>query len=130
VVAALALAALGWQLVIFAQQPELRLLGLVFTTSGAFCAMSVFWTLPQTLLSERARPAGIAVISSVGLMGSASSPTVIGFLRDLTGNFAAGLLYSTALLVISMILVLAVSKRRAPASSQKAFLEAVVEVQK
>jgi ACS family 4-hydroxyphenylacetate permease-like MFS transporter len=119
VVAALALAALGWQLVIFARQPELRLLGLVFTTSGAFCGMSVFWTLPQTLLSETARPAGIAVISSVGLMGSASSPTVIGFLRDLTGNFAAGLLYSTILLVISMVLVLAVSRRQVAETSRK-----------
>ncbi len=119
VVAALALAALGWQLVIFARQPELRLLGLVFTTSGAFCGMSVFWTLPQTLLSETARPAGIAVISSVGLMGSASSPTVIGFLRDLTGNFAAGLLYSTVLLVLSMVLVLAVSRRQVAEMSRK-----------
>ena len=111
--------ALGWQLVIFAKQPELRLLGLVFTTSGAFCGMSVFWTLPQTLLSEKMRPAGIAVISSVGLMGSATSPTVIGFLRDLSGNFAAGLLYSTVLLVISMVLVLGVSRRQAAAASAK-----------
>lgn len=112
VVAALALAAIGWQLVIFGQRAELRLLGLVFTTSGAFCAMSVFWTLPQTLLSEEARPAGIAAISAVGLLGSATSPTVIGRLRDATGNFAAGLFYSTALLVISMALVVAVSRRR------------------
>ena len=118
-IAALALAALGWVLVIFCKQPELRLLGLVFTTSGAFCGMSVFWTLPQTLLSEKMRPAGIAVISSVGLMGSATSPTVIGFLRDLTGSFAAGLLYSTVLLVISMLLVLGVSRRQAAAATAK-----------
>jgi len=112
-VAALALAAIGWQLVLFGHHAELRLLGLMFTTSGAFSAMSIFWTLPQTLLSEKARPAGIAVISSVGLMGSATSPTVIGFLRDLTGNFGAGLFYSTVLLVISMVLIIAVTKRKA-----------------
>ncbi len=119
-VAALALAAIGWQLVIFAPQPEFRLLGLVCTTAGAFCAMSVFWTLPQTLLSEAARPAGIAVISAVGLMGSASSPSVIGYLRDLTGNFSAGLLYSTVLLVISMVLVVIVAKRRSAPSAYPA----------
>ena len=129
-VAALALAAIGWQLVLFARQPELRLLGLMFTTSGAFCAMSVFWTLPQTLLSEKARPAGIAVISSVGLMGSASSPTVIGFLRDLVGNFSAGLLYSTALLIASMILIVVVTRRRIATASQSPLPEPVVEVQK
>ncbi len=117
-IAAMTLAALGWQLVIFGGWPELRLLGLVFTTSGAFCGMSVFWTLPQTLLAKTVRPAGIAVINSVGLMGSASSPVVIGFLRDLTGHFTAGLFYSTGLLIISMILILAVSKRQ-NAAAQK-----------
>lgn len=123
VIAALALAAVGWQLVIFARQPELRLLGLVFTTSGAFCAMSVFWTLPQTLLSEKARPAGIAAISAVGLLGSATSPTVIGVLRDLSGSFAAGLIYSTILLVVSMMLVLFVSRRRDAVSLRASSIE-------
>ncbi len=111
IVSAMALAGLGWQLVIFAGRPELRLLGLVFTTSGAFCALSLFFTLPQTLLAEKVRPAALAVINCVGLMGSASSPVTIGFLRDLTGHFTAGLLYATGMLVIAMILVLAVSKR-------------------
>jgi MFS transporter, ACS family, 4-hydroxyphenylacetate permease len=90
VVAALAMAAAGWLLVIFFPGPELRLVGLIFTVSGAFCAMSTFWTLPQALLSEAARPAGIGLISSVGLLGSAVSPAVIGFLRDLTGIFPQG----------------------------------------
>jgi ACS family 4-hydroxyphenylacetate permease-like MFS transporter len=112
VVAALAMAAAGWLLVIFFPGPELRLVGLIFTVSGAFCAMSTFWTLPQALLSEAARPAGIGLISSVGLLGSAVSPAVIGFLRDLTGNFSAGLFYVTALLAISIVLVLIVSRLR------------------
>jgi MFS transporter, ACS family, 4-hydroxyphenylacetate permease len=112
VVAALAMAAAGWLLVIFFPEPELRLVGLIFTVSGAFCAMCTFWTLPQSLLSEAARPAGIGLISAVGLLGSAVSPAVIGFLRDLTGNFSAGLFYVTALLVVSIALVLMVSRLR------------------
>jgi MFS transporter, ACS family, 4-hydroxyphenylacetate permease len=112
VVAALAMAAGGWLLVIFFPEPELRLVGLIFTVSGAFCAMCTFWTLPQSLLSEAARPAGIGLISAVGLLGSAVSPAVIGFLRDLTGNFSAGLFYVTALLVVSIALVLMVSRLR------------------
>ena len=112
VVAALAMAAAGWLLVIFFPEPELRLVGLIFTVSGAFCAMCTFWTLPQSLLSEAARPAGIGLISAVGLLGSAVSPAVIGFLRDLTGNFSAGLFYVTALLVVSIALVLIVSRLR------------------
>jgi MFS transporter, ACS family, 4-hydroxyphenylacetate permease len=112
VVAAMAMAAIGWLLVIYFPQPELRLAGLVFTVSGAFCAMSTFWTLPQSILSEAARPAGIGLISAVGLLGSAVSPAVIGFLRDLTGSFSAGLFYVTALMAVSIVLVLIVSRLR------------------
>ena len=112
VVAAMAMAAIGWLLVIYFPQPELRLVGLVFTVSGAFCAMSTFWTLPQSILSEAARPAGIGLISAVGLLGSAVSPAVIGFLRDLTGSFSAGLFYVTALMAVSIVLVLIVSRLR------------------
>ena len=116
VVAALGMAAAGWLLVIFFPEPELRLVGLIFTVSGAFCAMCTFWTLPQSLLSESARPAGIGLISAVGLLGSAVSPAVIGFLRDLTGNFSAGLFYVTALLAVCIALILMVSRLR-PAQS-------------
>jgi len=112
VIAALGMAAAGWLLVIFFPEPELRLVGLIFTVSGAFCAMCTFWTLPQSLLSESARPAGIGLISAVGLLGSAVSPAVIGFLRDLTGNFSAGLFYVTALLAVCIVLILIVSRLR------------------
>jgi ACS family 4-hydroxyphenylacetate permease-like MFS transporter len=108
----MAMAAIGWLLVIYVPEPEWRLVGLIFTVSGGFCAMSTFWTLPQSLLSEAARPAGIGLISAVGLLGSAVSPAVIGFLRDLTGNFSAGLFYVTALLAVSIALVLIVSRLR------------------
>jgi ACS family 4-hydroxyphenylacetate permease-like MFS transporter len=35
---------------------------------------------------------------------------VIGFLRDATGNFSAGLFYVTGLLVVSIVLVLIVTR--------------------
>lgn len=111
VIIALAMATIGWLTVIFFPAPELRLVGLIFTVSGAFCAMSVFWTLPQAILSEEARPAGIGLISAVGLLGSAVSPAVIGVLRDATGSFKAGLFYVAALLVISAILIWVVGRR-------------------
>ena len=110
-IAAMAMAAIGWLMVIYLAQPELRLAGLIFTVSGAFSAMSLFWTLPQAILSEEARPAGIGFISAVGLLGSAVSPAVIGILRDLTGSFNAGLFYVTALLIISMALIWIVGRR-------------------
>jgi MFS transporter, ACS family, 4-hydroxyphenylacetate permease len=102
--AALLLATCGWLLVIFIPQGGGRLFGFCCATVGVFSAMAVFWTLPQGLLSESARPAGIGFISAVGLMSSIISSTVFGFLRDTTGSFNAGLFYVAGLLVVSMVL--------------------------
>ena len=98
----LAMAALGWLLVVFSPMALVRFGGLALVSIGAFCAMSILWTLPASLLSAAARPAGIALISTAGIFGSAVTPSIIGFLRDATGAFSAGLLYLVLLLVISI----------------------------
>jgi ACS family 4-hydroxyphenylacetate permease-like MFS transporter len=103
-----ALTALGWIVVIAIAELSFRMLGLVFATAGAFTAMAIFWTVPASVLSESGRPAGIALISSAGILASAISPSVIGSLRDLTGSFSSGLWYATLLLGISIVAMLSV----------------------
>jgi ACS family 4-hydroxyphenylacetate permease-like MFS transporter len=98
----MATAAAGWLLVTFSAVPLVRFGGLALVSIGAFCGMAIFWTLPASVLSPAARPAGIALISTVGIFGSAVSPSIIGFLRDETGTFTSGLLYMVALLVGSI----------------------------
>jgi MFS transporter, ACS family, 4-hydroxyphenylacetate permease len=103
-----AAAVAGWMIVIVAAPLALRLLGLVFATVGAFAAMAIFWTVPASTLSHTARPAGIALINSAGIVGSAVSPLVVGALRDVTGDFAAGLWYAIAMLCGSAVAFLLV----------------------
>jgi ACS family 4-hydroxyphenylacetate permease-like MFS transporter len=88
--------------VTFSTVPLVRFAGLALVSIGAFCGMSIFWTLPASILSHAARPAGIALISTSGIFGSAVSPSIIGFLRDETGTFTSGLLYMVALLVAAI----------------------------
>jgi ACS family 4-hydroxyphenylacetate permease-like MFS transporter len=102
---AMVTAAAGWLLVTLAAAPLVRFAGLSLVSIGAFCGMSIFWTLPAALLSHAARPAGIALISTAGMFGSAVSPSIIGFLRDQTGTFTSGLLYMVALLGVSIACV-------------------------
>jgi MFS transporter, ACS family, 4-hydroxyphenylacetate permease len=102
------LTALGWIVVIAIGELSFRVLGLVFATAGAFTAMAIFWTVPASVLSERGRPAGIALVSSAGILASAISPSVIGVLRDLTGSFATGLWYATILLGVSIVAMLSI----------------------
>jgi ACS family 4-hydroxyphenylacetate permease-like MFS transporter len=106
IVTPMVLAALGWMLVALFTLPGVRMLGLMFCVAGGFSAMSVFWTVPQALLSPAARPAGIAFVSSCGILASIVTPLLIGFLRDATQNFVAGLLFLAFALIGASGLVL------------------------
>jgi ACS family 4-hydroxyphenylacetate permease-like MFS transporter len=117
VVLPMALAALGWLLVATSPQPWVRFAGLVAVSVGAFTGMAVFWTVPPAILSEGTRPAGIAFISSCGILASATSPLLVGSLRDVTGSFTASILFVAAVLTAAAALVFLARARPAPAGS-------------
>ena len=109
---ALLLAASGWLFVISFDLPIVRYVGLVMVSIGSFCAMLTFWTIPASaaILSSEARPAGIALINCIGIGGgSAIGPMVIGYLKDSTGSFSAGLMYIIAMLVVGTICITCVA---------------------
>jgi MFS transporter, ACS family, 4-hydroxyphenylacetate permease len=104
--AAMLFATLGWLLVICFELPAARYAGLVLISIGSFCGMLTFWTFPAStaILSLEARPAGIALINCIGIGGgSAIGPIVVGYLKDMTGSFAAGLLYVVAMLIVGVM---------------------------
>ena len=98
----------GWIMVAWLKQPEVRMLGLVFTSVGTFVAMTIFWTLPPQFLSPSARPVGIAFLNSCGMIAAASSPLLVGFFRDLTNSWKAGLGFVAVMMLVSAVLVFAV----------------------
>jgi ACS family 4-hydroxyphenylacetate permease-like MFS transporter len=87
-------------------QPVVQLLGICMMSAGAYTAMSIFWTTPDHALSLGARAVGIAVINAIGNISSAANPVVVGWLKDATHSYAAGLIYSALLLVIGAAVVL------------------------
>ncbi len=116
VVLPMALAALGWVLVAGFSAPWVKFAGLVGVSIGAFAAMAVFWTIPPAILSAAARPAGIAFISSCGILASATSPLLVGRLRDVTGSFTAAILSVAVVLVAAAVLVMKVRPGPSPSS--------------
>ncbi|MGF6638035.1 MFS transporter [Paraburkholderia sp. MM6662-R1] len=97
--------AAGWLCTAYSTNPVIQMLGICLASAGSYTAMSIFWTTPDHALSLRARAVGIAVINATGNIGSALNPLVVGWLKDLTHSFSAGLLYAAALLVIGAIVV-------------------------
>lgn len=114
----LILAALGWVMVAFFLSPELRMIGLIFCSVGAFVGQAIFWTIPPHVLSPAARPVGLAFISSCGIVAASCSPLIIGFLKDLTHTWAAGLMFIAAFLVGGAIIVHLVPTRHAPLAAR------------
>lgn len=86
---------------------NLWLLVLSFTICqvGQRSVMSVFWAIPPMLLTGSAAAAGIALINSIGNLGGFFGPSVMGWLRDLTGGFSGGLLVLAGALIVESILV-------------------------
>jgi len=101
-------AAAGWLITAYSSQPALQLLGVCLASTGAYTAMSIFWTTPDHALSFTARALGIAVINAVGNIGSALNPLVVGWLKDATQSFATGLIYASVLLVVGCAIMLIV----------------------
>ncbi|MFX1766109.1 MFS transporter [Paraburkholderia sp. A1RI-2L] len=97
--------AAGWLCTAYSTLPVVQLLGICLASAGSYTAMSIFWTTPDHALSFRARAVGIAVINATGNIGSALNPLIVGWMKDLTHNFSAGLLYAAALLVIGALIV-------------------------
>jgi MFS transporter, ACS family, 4-hydroxyphenylacetate permease len=124
--AAMLLAACGWLMVLAFELPTARYLGLVLVSIGSFCGMLTFWTFPASnaILSSEARPAGIALINCIGTGGGAAfGPLVIGYLKDKTGSFTAGLVYVVVVLVLGVVCIATVAAHArvaAPARSSTA----------
>lgn len=116
------LAAAGWLFAAYVSNPMVQLLGICMAATGSYTAMSIFWTTPDQAMSFQARAIGIAVINAVGNIGSALNPLVVGWLKDLTQSFTAGIIYATVLLVVGSLLIFLLpipspAKHRPPAKA-------------
>jgi MFS family permease len=71
--------------------PTSRIVAVTIAFAGTLAFTPPFWTLPASFLSGSASAGGYAAISSLGVLGGFIAPSVIGYLRDLTGDFRWGL---------------------------------------
>ena len=95
------------------------LLGLSLITIGLYASNAHLFPLPAVFLTGPALASGIAWVNSVGILGGSVSPPVMGYLRDMTGNFAGGL-YALAGFAALAAIVAAVGVRETPARSSAA----------
>ena len=97
---------------LFLNRPALAFAALLVGVSGPLSGSVVFWQIPPMLLAGTAAAGGIALVNSIGSLGSWASPSVIGWLEDVTGSTAAGLYVVAGRIAFGAVLILLYTPRR------------------
>ncbi|WP_166294693.1 MFS transporter [Bradyrhizobium sp. 2S1] len=92
VAGALTLAAVGIGLAGLVSSPVLIIGLLCIAQIGVSSVPPMFWPMPASILNGASAAAGIAAINSLGNLSGFAGPFAMGYLKDLTGGFTAGLL--------------------------------------
>jgi ACS family tartrate transporter-like MFS transporter len=71
---------------------------------GITSARAIFWPIPTRFLAGVGAAAGLALINSIGTAGGFAGPYLMGWLRDFTGSFEAGLIVMAGFLVAASLL--------------------------
>jgi MFS transporter, ACS family, tartrate transporter len=92
--------------------PAIVLLSLA--TAGLASMLGPFWAFATSFLGGIGAAAGIALVNSVGNIGGFVGPNIVGYVREATSDFAAGLAIVGGILVAGGVLVLTVNPSRKP----------------
>jgi ACS family tartrate transporter-like MFS transporter len=103
--------ALGFVLTVLAPPtPAFALATLSIAAFGIWGTLGPYWTLPTAFLRGTAAAGGIALVNSVGNLGGFVGPFLVGWIRDATGGFTAGLLALAAILVVGAVITLSLPR--------------------
>jgi MFS transporter, ACS family, tartrate transporter len=80
---------------------------------GIYGAKAPFWPLPSMFLTGTAAEGGIALINSVGNLGGFAGPYIMGWVKNATGSFNAGLYVLAAFGIAGALVTLITVKREA-----------------
>jgi len=98
----------------FHDSVPLIVLSFALSQLGQRSVQGVFWAIPPMVLGGTAAAAGIALINSVGNLGGFVGPTVMGWLRGVSGSYSAGLLVLASALVFEAVLVMTLRLPKEP----------------
>src|SRR5450631_1836444 len=72
------------------------LIGMSAATVGIYGSRAAFWPMPSQFLTGTAAAGAIAMINATGNLGGYFGPFIVGWIKDSTGRFEAGLYFLAA----------------------------------
>ena len=94
--------AIGLLVAVWSGSFVVAFLGLTAAVAGTNTARAIFWTIPTRFLSGIGAAGGLAFINSIALTGGFVGPSIMGYLKDVTGSFDTGLVVLSGSLLLSM----------------------------
>ncbi|HET7889119.1 MAG TPA: MFS transporter [Bradyrhizobium sp.] len=80
------------------------LLGMAAATVGIYGSRAAFWPMPSLFLTGTAAAGAIAMINAVGNLGGYVGPFVVGWIKDSTQSFGAGLYFLAACSLMAAVI--------------------------
>jgi ACS family tartrate transporter-like MFS transporter len=78
---------------------------LMVTFAGFKTYMPAFWSLPSLFLAEAAAAGSIGLINSVGNLGGAVGPSIIGWIKTNTGSYTSGFYFLGSSMLVASVIV-------------------------
>ncbi len=100
------IAGLGFTAAALVPSLPVALAGFCVAAAGLMASVPMFWSLSTSRLTGKAAGSAIAIVNSMGAVGGFAGPYAMGWLRDATHTYTAGLWAIAACLAIGAILVL------------------------
>ena len=86
------------------------IIGFCLASGGVFSGLATFWTIPPLFLGGTAAAGAFALINSFGNLSGFFGPAMMGWLRQATGDYKAGLWACVVVPVIAALSMALLSK--------------------
>jgi ACS family tartrate transporter-like MFS transporter len=112
------LAAFGLAASAVAGVPAISFVALCVAAVGLYSATPPFWPMPTAFLRGTGAAGGIALINAVGNLGGFVGPNIMGWMKELSGSYGAGIGVLAACAAASGALVMTVPSQPAAVPSE------------
>jgi len=97
------IAAAGYTVAAVGGNDAIVIAGFCLVSGGVYAGLSTFWTVPPLFLGGTAAAGAFALINSFGNLSGFFGPALVGWLRQVTGDYRAGLWMCVAVLVLGAL---------------------------
>ena len=95
----------------FSSNVPIAMLGMSIATMGIMSVLPIFWSIPTAYLGGAAAAAGIALINSFGNLSGFVGPSLIAWIKGVTGTLDSGVYLLAACLLAGGLLTLLTSSK-------------------